>query len=146
MPKAADRAKCPKPAISLPNKKTKPCGERGRKKADSTEIPKGVQALLDEMMPYVEKCLPESTCAALIGLDYGVWENYCTRYPALRLAIKRVHAQRFAEWQATVEAGAQGWQAAATLLERRDPMNWSRSAAAAKPQAKNPLSRAIKKR
>ena len=115
--------------ISLPTKKTKPCGERGRKKADSVAIPKGVRSILKEMMPYIEKCLPESTCVALIGLDMAQWENYCTRYPALRLEIKRIHAKKFAEWQATVEAGDRGWQAAAVLLERRDAGNWSRAAA-----------------
>lgn len=97
-------------------------------------------------MPHLRDCIPESTACALIGLDLGVWEGYCERYPALRLAVKRAQAERLVEWQRTVEAGAQGWQAAATLLERRDPQNWSRtSVSAARPKASS-LARALGKK
>lgn len=99
----------------------------GKPREDSKKIPAGVQRLLNEMMPYIEKCYPESRCCALIGLDWDVWNGYATRYPALRLAIKRSQAAKMALWQDTVEKGGPGWQAAMTLLERLDGENFSRS-------------------
>lgn len=131
-----NRAKCPN---KLP-------GNRGRRSEKSTEIPQGVKDLLEEMMPWIEKGYPESTVVQRIGLDEQVWAGYRTRYPALVLAIKKAQAARCMEWQDRVEAGAQGWQAAATLLERRDPANWSRQAPGRPKQSDSPFASASKRR
>jgi hypothetical protein len=64
---------------------------------------------------------------------------------SLKVAAKKLQAAKLIAWQETVEAGSQGWQAAATLLERRDPGNWSRNQPTSKAKS-SALSRAVKGR
>ena len=125
------------------HKKIRSASVKGKPRPDSCAIPAGVQKHLDDLTPFLRDNVPESTACALIGLEYKVWDEYCVRYPALRVAAKRIQAERLVEWQKTVEAGAQGWQAAAVLLERRDPQNWSRTAVGRPQNQKSPYSSAL---
>jgi hypothetical protein len=102
--------------------------KRITRKADSSQIPKDCINARDILLPYAAKCIPETTACAAEGLDYEVWNNWCCRFPALRQEYKRAGAQKLIEYQERVEAGGQGWQASAVLLERLDGGNWSRSA------------------
>ncbi|MFA5897993.1 MAG: hypothetical protein WC829_02650 [Hyphomicrobium sp.] len=125
-------------------KKTNRPVRKGRPREDSSTVPAGVQELLALMLDNIRKCIPISTCCAAIGLEHSVWQGYMARYPALLLAIKRERALRLIELQEIVEAGGQGWQASARTLESLDGENWNKSASAAKPATKTPLSGAVK--
>jgi hypothetical protein len=137
--KGATDSKCTKRKKKLPSR-------RGRPSIESTIIPPDVKLIFEELLPYFRENVPESTACALIGMEWTRWEELCARYPALRVEAKRVQAERLVEWQRAVEAGAQGWQAAATLLERRDSQNWSRSTAGRPQNTSSPYEQAMQKR
>ena len=126
-----------------PNRRHRP---KGKPVVESSHIPSGVQKHFDDLRPYFDENLPESTACELIGLDFKVWDNYCARYPALRIEAKRLQATRLREWKQAVEAGAQGWQAAAVLLERRDPGNWSRTSVGRPTNTPSPYGAAVKRK
>ena len=120
--------------------------KRITKKPDAAQIPKDCLAIRDRLMPYAQDSIPESTACAAEGLDFDVWEKWCGKYPALRQEYKKAAARRWIDWQKTVEAGAQGWQAAAVLLERRDPINWSRTQQTSSKSKASALAAAVRNR
>jgi len=95
-----------------------------------TWIPEIEKAMLDRMLPLLADLVPEDTACEATGIDKGAWRIARDRLPALRMAVEKVRAEKKVQLQRIVEAGAQGWQAAATLLERLDADHFSRSVAA----------------
>ena len=84
-----------------------------------------------ELQAAIERALEignTRTAAALgAGIDRGTFAAWCRRYPAFLRAVEKAEAVGQQRLVGQVALAARTtWQAAAWMLERRDPENWGR--------------------